>query len=161
AVSEMAHAQAAKRSGVVARPAKSDAEWGEAVGGLRARVVAVALDTDEQKPNLATAKRAAQYDHPDDVTLLVELQNGSDEPILVQGTRYGDNVTPPWPGKSASETFAPYLFDCEYLDGNGKPVEFPSRQMIDGDLMMSLSSGSAEKIEAGKSLVMLIRPTKW
>jgi hypothetical protein len=157
----MAHAQATKRSGVVARPAKSDAEWGEAVGGLRARVIAVAPETDEQKPDFATAKRAAQYDHPDDVTLLVELKNIGQEPISVQGTRYGDNVTPPWPGKSASETFAPYLFDCEYLDGDGRPVEFPTRKMIDGDLMMSLSSGSAENIEPGKSLVMLIRPTKW
>jgi hypothetical protein len=160
-LSGVAQAQAPKRTGAIARPAKVDAEWGEAVGGLRARVVAVAPDTDEQKPEFAAAKRAAKYDHPDDVTLLVEFQNVSEQPIAIQGTRYGDNVTPPWPGKSASETFAPYLFDCEYLDGDGKPIEFPSRKMIDGDLMMSLSSGSAETIEPGKSLVILIRPTKW
>src|SRR6266478_515616 len=137
--SETAKAQVPKRAGAVARVAKSDAEWGEAVGGLRARVVAVAPDTDEQKPDFTAAKRVAEYDHPDDVTLLVELKNVSQQPIAIQGTRYGDNVTPPWPGKSASETFAPYLFDCEYLDNDGKPIEFPSRKMIDGDLMMSLS----------------------
>ena len=66
-----AYAQAPRRTGALTRPAKSDAEWGEAVGGLRTRVIAVAPDTDEQKPDFATAKRAAQYDHPDDGTILV------------------------------------------------------------------------------------------
>src|SRR5262245_1644518 len=160
AVPNAAQAQV-KRAAEATPRAKSGTEWGETVGGLCARVIAVAPDTDEQKPDFAAAKRASKYDHTDDVTLLVELKNVSDQPISLQGTRYGDTVTPPWPGKSVSETFAPYLFDCEYFDRQGKPIEVPSHKMVEGDLMMSLTGGSAETVEPGKSLVMLIRPTKW
>ncbi len=153
-------AQAPKRDSK-ASSLKDEDGWGDAVAGLRARVVAVSPDTDEQKPDVGTAKRIAAYAHSNDVTLLVELKNVSDQPISVQGTRYGDNVSPPSSGKSVSDSFAPYLFDCEYFDKQGKPIERASHKMLDGDLMLSLTSGSAETIAAGKSLVMLIRPTKW
>src|SRR5436305_3924085 len=86
--------------------------WGEASGGLRAALVAVAPNTDEQKPDLAKATAVTQFPHADEVTFLVELKNVSDKPILLQGTRYGDAVSPPWPGKSVSDNFAPLLFDC-------------------------------------------------
>jgi len=70
-------------------------------------------------------------------------------------------VSPPYPGKSVSDSFAPYLFDCEYFDNEGKPIERAAHKMLAVDLMLSLSSGSAETVEPGKSLVMLIRPTRW
>jgi len=155
---ELAYAQAPKGKSNTTNP---DEGWGEAAAGLRARIVAVAPDTDEQKPDVATAKRVTKFAHCDDVTLLVELQNVSDQPISLQGTRYGDSISPPWPGKSVSDTFAPHLFDCEFFDKQGKPIDRPSRKMLDADLMMSLTSGSAETVEPGKSLVVLIHPTKW
>ena len=95
------------------------------------------------------------------MTFVVELQNVSDKPVIVQGTRYGDSVSPPWPGKSASDEFAPHLCDCEFLDRNGKPLARPVRAMLGGDTMMSLSSGLGETIAPGKSLVFLVRPTGW
>jgi hypothetical protein len=158
---ETVEAQAPKRASGVAQKEKADAGWGEAGGGLRARIVAVAPDTDEQQPDIAAAKRVSQYADSEDVTLLVELKNVSDQPIALQGTRYGNTVSQPWPGKSASDAFAPHLFDCEFFDRQGKPIERPARQTLDVDLMLSLSSGSAETVQPGKSLVVLIRPTRW
>ena len=143
-------------------PAKKDAqaEWGELAGGLRMRVIAVAPDADEQKPD-PKASPAEKYTNVEDVTILVELKNVGEKPVSLQGTRYGDSVSPPYPGKSASEHFAPYLFGCDFLDNQGKPIDRPDRKMLDGDAMLTLSGGSAETIEPGKSLAILIRPMKW
>src|SRR5438128_642391 len=83
-----------------AKSAKGEAgEWGAVADGLRARIFAVAPKTDEQKPDISKAQRTSNYGSADKVTLLVELQNVGDKPIAVQGTRFGDSVTPPWPGK--------------------------------------------------------------
>ena len=135
-------------------------------GGCGAVAVAKP-ETDEQKPDIAGASLAArrrlcvgQGGH----TAGGIAENVSGKPISLQGTRYGNSVTPPWPGKSVSDTFAPYLFDCDELFDNktGKPVErLPHAAMLDADIMMSLSSGQAETIDPGKSLVMLIRPLGW
>ena len=143
-------------------PAKDDARdgWGEPAGGLRIRVIAVAPDTDEQKPK-APASPPENFANVEDVTFLVELQNVGDKPVVLQGTRCGDSFGPSKQGTSASEDFAPYLFHCEFFDNQGKPIDRPSRTMLDIDAMMSLSNGSAETIPPGTSLVTLIRPTKW
>lgn len=142
--------------------AKNDAQdgWGEQSAGLRIRVTPVAPDMDEQKPN-AQAASPEKFASFGDVTFLVELKNVGEKPVSLQGTRYGDSASPPYPGKSASESFAPYLFDCEFFDNRGKPFDRPSRKMLDVDAMLTLSGGSAETIDPGKSLVTLIRPTKW
>jgi hypothetical protein len=129
--------------------------------GLRARVLAVAPETDEQKPNWAAAKRQATVTRAEDLTLLVELQNASDQPLSLQGTRYGDNVTPPWPGRSASGHFAPLLFDCDFFDAQGRAIEGPSHRMLDSDAMGTLSGGLAETLKPAESLSVLIRPAKW
>ena len=128
------------------------APWGEPTGGLRIRALAVTPKTDEQQPDFAKAALAGELSSAKDVTLLVELQNVGDKPLSLQGTRFGDSVTPPWPGKGASGTFAPYLFECHLVDKIGKPVEHPSREMLEGDAMMSLSGGLAETIEPGVAL---------
>src|SRR5256885_6102758 len=89
--------------------------WGGAVDGLQARVVAIARSTDEDKPALPSAVESPKFFRAQDATFLVELKNVSDKPISLQGTRYGKNVSPPWPGKSASNEFAPHLFTCEFF----------------------------------------------
>jgi hypothetical protein len=145
-----------------AKTAKRQAiEWGAATGGLRARILAVVPETDEQKPDISKAQLTSKYATPEKVTLLVELQNVGQMPIAVQGTRYGDSVTPPWPGKSVSDEFAPLLFSCDFFDKQGQPLDRPTRKMFDTDGMLTLSGGSVETIEPGKSVVMLIRPAKW
>ncbi|MBI3861904.1 MAG: hypothetical protein HY290_08400, partial [Planctomycetia bacterium] len=158
-------AQTGNSAAKKATPGKSRTEdrgqWGEPADGVRLRTIAVAAETDEQKPDFHKAKLATEYPTAKDVTLLVELQNVSNKPLSLQGTRYGDAVTPPWPGKSVSDSFAPYLFECDVLGQNGKPVDHPQRVMLEVDTMMSLSSGQAETIEPGKSLVVLIRPLGW
>ena len=95
-----AEAEAADKAG-------KDASWGGPSAGLQARIVAVAPDTDEQKPDFATAKRAIPLARPEDLTLLVELKNVSDKAITLQGTRYGDTVSPPWPGKARRTALRP------------------------------------------------------
>jgi beta-lactamase regulating signal transducer with metallopeptidase domain len=135
--------------------------WGQVSNGLRARILAVAPDTDEQKPDWAAAKRQSTLLRAEDLTLLVELQNASDKPLWLQGTRYGDSYAPPTRGKSASDHFAPLLFDCEFFDGQGRPVEGPSHRMLDSDAMMTLSGGLAETLKPTESLVVLLRPGKW
>ena len=126
-----------------------------------ARIVAVAPTTDEQKPDWATAKRQATLSRAEDLTLLFELQNAGDKPLSLLGTRYGDSVTPPWPGKSASDYFAPLLFDCEFYDSQGRPLEGPSHQMLDSDAMGTLSGGLAETLQPTESLIVLLRPATW
>ena len=139
----------------------SSAPRGRAVDGLQARILTVAPDTDEQAPSLATAKPQTQYAQPRDLTLLVELKNVGDHPIVLQGTRYGDSVGPPWPGKSVSDHFAPGLFHCDFLDKEGRRIEEPAHKILDVDTMLLLSGGMAETLPPGKSLVMLIRPLRW
>jgi hypothetical protein len=135
--------------------------WGDAVGGLRARLLAVAPNTDEQKPNVATAKADKRFAHAGDITFLIELKNVSDKAIPLQGTRYGDTVAPPWPGKSVSDQFAPYLFACVFFDKDGKRVKAPAPNVLDTDAMLVLSGGQAETVQPGQSLVCLLRPARW
>ena len=108
-----------------------------------------------------SAKRQATLSRAEDLTLLVELQNAGDKPLSLQGTRYGDSVTPPWPGKSASDQFAPLLFDCEFFDSQGRPLEGPSHRMLDSDAMGTLSGGLAETLQPTESLIVLLRPATW
>ena len=145
----------------VTAPKGAAVGWGDPASGLRIRAVPVDSETDEQNPDISQARRVSKFTNSDQVTLLVELQNIGNEPIKVQGTRYGDSVTPPWPGKSVSDEFAPLLFHCELFDRQGKPLDQPARQMLEADGMLTLSSGSAETIEPGKSLVILVRPLRW
>ena len=135
--------------------------WGQVSNGLRTRVVAVAPETDEQKPDWAAATRQATVTRAEDLTLLVELQNASDEPLSLQGTRYGDEFAPPTPGKSASDHFAPLLFECEFSDSQGRPLAGPSHRMLDTDAMGVVSGGLVETLKPAESLVVLLRPVRW
>src|SRR6478736_6072784 len=135
--------------------------WGTPAEGLQARAIAVQRSADEQKPIIPTTLEKPKFFRAEEATFVVEVKNVGDKPISLQGTRYGKNVSPPWPGKSASNEFAPHLFTCEFFGADGKPIEGALHEMQGGDNMMSVSSGSAEMIEPGKSLVMLIRPLSW
>jgi hypothetical protein len=145
----------------VAPEQSSEPPWGPVTSGLRARVLAVSPETDEQRPDWTTAKRQATFARPEEPTLLVELQNAGDRPLSLLGTRYGDEVAPPSPGKSASDRFAPRLFDCEFVDSQGRPVAGPSHRMLDSDAMGTVSAGLAETLKPTESLIVLLRPAKW
>src|SRR5262245_52106620 len=134
---------------------------GAPAAALQARVMAVPRSADEQKPVIPTAQEKPKVFRAEEAAFLVELKNVGDKPISLQGTRYGKNVSPPWPGKSASGEFAPHLFTCEFFGPGGKAIQPPLHEMQGGDNMMTVSSGSVETIEPGKSLVMLIRPLSW
>jgi len=127
---------------------------------LQLRIIPVAATADEQQPDLHQ-DHVTQFAKADDLTLIAEVKNVSDAPVSLLGVRYGNSVTPPWPGKSVSDEFAPHVFACEFFDRLGKPLALPARNMLDGDVMLTLSSGLAETIEPGKSLVVLLRPVKW
>ena len=107
---------------------------------------------------LGHGQAAGDVDSCRDLTLLVELQNVSDKPLSLQGTRYGDEFAPPTSGKSASDHFAPLLFDCEFSDSQGRPLAGPSHRMLDTDAMGLLSGGLAETLKPTASLVVLLRP---
>lgn len=132
--------------------------FGESTGSLKIGILPVAANTDEQKPSVAGTASGRNFAHSLDLALLVELKNVGDKPVSVQGTRYGD-VGPPWQGKSDSDRFAPLLFDCEFQDKDGKPLDLTDRQLVEA--VRADWTGLAETIEPGKSLVCLIRPTHW
>src|SRR5262245_45728594 len=103
--------------------------WGAPGEGLQARIIAVQRSADEQKPVIPTALEKPKFFRAEDATFLVEVKNVGDKPISLQGTRYGKNISPPWPGKSASSEFAPHLFTCEFFSSGGKPIEPPLHEM--------------------------------
>ena len=67
----------------------------------------------------------------------------------------------PRPGKSASDHFAPLLFECEFSDSQGRPIEGPSHRMLDSDAMGVVSGGLVETLKPAESLVVLLRPVRW
>src|SRR5262245_11908131 len=93
--------------------------WGALAEGLQARIIAVPRSADEQKPVIPTALEKPKFFRAEEATFLVEVKNVGDKPIALQGTRYGKNISPPWPGKSASNEFAPYLFTCQFFGAGG------------------------------------------
>jgi hypothetical protein len=137
------------------------APWGEPSGGLRMRIMPVPHKTTEQRPDLATVPTSARFASAHEVTFVVELQNVSDKPISLQGTRFGDSTAPPRWGRSCSDFFGPRLFTYELVDKNRKPVDRPVRKMLMLSTTMKLQSGLAETVAPGKSLVCLVRPLHW
>ena len=55
------------------------------------------------------AQRVAQFDQPDDVAFAVELENGSDQPIKLLDTRYGENFGKSM-GVAGSDRVGQFLF---------------------------------------------------
>jgi hypothetical protein len=157
ALSALAH-PSATNAAPPADPPAAASEWGLPDNGLVCRIVCVDPQTDEQHPDMAKAARTNRFARVEDITLLAELKNVGDKRQSVQGVRYGDTVTLPWPGKSSSAEFAPSLFTYEFFDRAGKPIERPLRSTNDTDAMLRLSGGTVEAIAPGESLVMLVRP---
>jgi hypothetical protein len=136
-------------------------QWGPAVNGLQCRIAAVDPKTDEQTATSDTVDGVEQFKNASDLTLLVELKNVSAEPLRLYGTRYNDNVSPPWPGKSVSNNFAPLVMDCLFTDADGTPFDRPTRNLHAMDAMHKGRGIRTETMEPGRSLYLVIRPTLW
>lgn len=134
--------------------------WGEASESMQARVIAVSPETDEQEPDFSTAARVTTFRRPDEITLLVELKNIGEKPIVLRGVRYGDSVSR-GARKSSTDGFAPHLFRCEFFDAAGTAVVGPANAVHTSDAWLVLSGGLAETLESGQSLTALLRPAKW
>ena len=131
-------------------------EWGPESNGVRARLVVVPPSLDDEAPDLSRA--TDEFESEDDVTFAVELKNVSDKPQTLLGIRYGESFATAV-GKLNGRFFAPYLFDLEFTDEEGKPLTRPGRALSGG--LLELSGASAHVIEPSKSLVIPLRPTKF
>ncbi|MEX2168195.1 MAG: M56 family metallopeptidase [Pirellulales bacterium] len=130
--------------------------WGPDVGGLRCRLVGVPTDVNDEFPD--PTKTTSNFARSDDVTFAVELQNVGDKPATLLGVRYGDSYGSA-KGKLATASLAPHLFEFEFTAKDGNPVSRPSRMYLES--ILHLSGASAHEIEPGKSLIVLLRPTKF
>jgi hypothetical protein len=131
-------------------------DWGPESNGLRCRLVAVSPTSNDESPDASKTTNA--FALSDDLTFAVELKNVSEKPLTLLGVRYGDSY-PTAAGKLATGFFAPHLFDFEFTDPLGKPIPRPSRVSLGG--MLELSGASSHEVAAGKSLVVLLRPSKF
>jgi hypothetical protein len=138
---------------------ESDPEWGPIADGLQARVVVVAPEPDEQAPDFDAAERVNTFARPEQLTLLIEVKNVGDEPMVVQGVRNDDRMS--HAGQSNSDHFGPLIFRCEFFDAAGKAIVGPANEVHAGDAAMVLSGASASTLAPGDSLVALLRPGKW
>ncbi len=131
------------------------AEWGEAVNGLRMRVVLVHADMSEEDVGMDAEQR--KFKTQEEVAFAIEMENVSDKPIRVLDTRYG-NTYGDHSGKPNSNWFGQFLFSIEYFDADGKKVEYPHVEFVAPDL-----SGNSliSEIAPGGSHRFLIRPAKW
>ncbi len=136
--------------------AKLDA-WGPEWNGLRSRLVTVPTTANDESPDLS--KSANLFARGDDVTLAVELQNVSDRPQTLIGVRHDAKGQPQFEGKFAPEVFAPHLFELEFTDANGQPVPRASRVFL--EMSDRLSGALTHSVEPGKSLVVVLRPSRF
>ena len=135
---------------------KPDPEWGPVVNGLRMRVVPVLAEMSEDA--IDVAQRVSTFDSPNDVAFAVEIENVSEKPVKLVGTRYGDNYGTA-KGKSNSNWFGQFLFAIDYLDGSGKSVERPEVSSVGG--LRTADGVQLETVEPKQTLRVLLRPNKW
>jgi len=131
------------------------AEWGEAVDGLRMRVVPVHAEMSEEKVDLNAIQ--CKFKSQQDVAFAIEMENVSDKPIRILDTRYGDSYGK-HSGKPNSNWFGQFLFCIEYFDADGRKVEYPHVEFIAPDLS---GSNLISEIAPGGLHRSLIRPAKW
>ncbi len=135
---------------------KLDPEWGPVVNGLRMRVVPVLATMDENA--IDVTQRVSKFESPNDVALAVEIENVSDEPVKLAGTRYGDNFGNA-KGKSNSDRFGQYLFAIDYLSANDEPIERPEVSSVGGP--RAVDGVLLETVEPKQKLRVLLRPARW
>ena len=133
----------------------AEVEWGEAVNGLRMRVVPVHAEMSEEEVDLNAVQR--KFKSQQEVAFAIEMENVSDKPIRILDTRYGNSYGE-HSGKPNSNWFGQFLFSIEYFDADGRKVEYPHVAFVAPDL----SGGSLiSEIAPGGSHRFLIRPAKW
>ncbi len=124
---------------------------------LQCRLVAVPAAVNDESPDLS--KSVAAFARGEDVTFAVELQNVSDRARTLIGVRYDAKGQPRFEGKLAPEVFAPYLFELEFTDAKGQPVPRTSRVFLEPS--HRLSGALTHSIDPGKSLVVVLRPSRF
>jgi beta-lactamase regulating signal transducer with metallopeptidase domain len=139
-----------------ARKDLAAANFGPESDGLRCRLVAVPATVDDTSPDMT--KAAKTFARGDDVTFAVELKNVGQKPVTLLGVRHA-NGQPAVDGKLYPEFFAPHLFEFEFADADGKPVPRTSRIFF-GTYHL-LSGVSAHEIAPGKSLIVVLRPSRF
>jgi Tol biopolymer transport system component len=120
---------------------------------LEAQLICVAPDS----PNLD--QPVTEFSRPEEITFAVKLTNTSNQTIKLLGTNYGDSFAPPAPGKPNAEGYGPFLFEFDFTDRAGAPIDRPTRAFLDKMLMMS--GMSVHTVEPGKSHVVVLRPAKF
>ena len=130
--------------------------WGEVSNGLRARVIPVLASMDEEA--IDSTKRINSFATAEDVAFVVEVENVSNDAITLLDTRYGNSFGDS-SGKANSDWFAQYLFSIDLFQADGKQIEFPAVDVIDG--FTPASSALPVQVAAGKTHRFLLRPRKW
>lgn len=116
--------------------------WGDESGGLRCRVTPIAVDADDESPDVT---RSASYSRGEDLTLAVELKNVSDKPLTLLE------------GKGNTPFLGPHLFDLKFTDKMGKPIARAAREFVNEFFV--LIESSTHEIEPDKTLLVVLRPT--
>ena len=124
---------------------------------LQCRLTAVPTTVNDESPDLS--KSVEVFARGDDVTLAVELQNVSDRPQTLIGVRHDAKGQPQFEGKLAPEIFAPYLFELEFTDAKGQPVQRASRVFM--EMSHRLIGALTHSVDPGKSLVVVLRPSRF
>ncbi|MFT5300514.1 MAG: hypothetical protein ACI814_001291, partial [Mariniblastus sp.] len=114
-----------------------------------------------QQPSIANAKPCGEFQLANDVTFLVEIKNDSAQEIKLQGVRFGEGVSKPWPGKSKQATFGPLLFEIRVFDALGGAVTPPSSEVDDSVQFLQASGGSVESLKPNDTVTMLVKPIAW
>lgn len=133
----------------------AEAEWGEAVNGLRMRVVPVHAHMSEEDVDMDAEQR--KFKTQAEVAFAIEMENVSDKPIRILDTRYGNSYGK-HSGKPNSNWFSQFLFSIEYFDADGRKVEYPHVECVAPDLT---GSNLISEIAPGGLHRFLIRPAKW
>ena len=145
----------------VASHAADEVEWGQPDKGIQLRILPVRQETDEQSPDFQNARQTSEFRIADDVTLLAQLKNVSRNSISLQGVRFGDSVSKPWPGKSQQAKFGPLVFQTRLYDKDGTLVEPPTASSPQTLAMLEFSSGQVEVLKPNESVTMQIKPIQW
>ncbi len=133
-----------------------DETYGPESHGLRCRIVTVSSETDDESPDFTGGTDV--FSDSDQLTFLVELNNVSDKPITLLGVRYGENY-PTAKGKLNTRFLGPHLFDFQFTDEQGEPVQRAERFFV--SQFMVLSGASTHEIDPGESLPIVLRPAKF
>ncbi len=131
----------------------AELSFGPESHGLRCRIVTVSPESDDESPDVG--KPMTEFDRPADLTIVVELKNVGDRPIMLLGVRYGENF-PTAKGKLNTRYLGPHLFDLEFTDASGKPIQRAERFFVRD--LLTLSGASTHQVAAGESLSIVIRP---